>query len=63
MRKSAIVATAAALMLGMSCAAFAADTATNAAKSGGPGTHAGAQHTGSVSNTDKTMGNQNGYKN
>jgi hypothetical protein len=61
MRKTAIIA--AALMLAASSAAFAGETATNASKSGGPGTHAGAQHTGSVSNTDKTMNNQNGYKN
>jgi Spy/CpxP family protein refolding chaperone len=62
MRKMAIIATATALMFGASCAAFAADTATNASKSGGPGTHVGAQHTGSTSNNDKTMQNQNGYK-
>jgi len=62
MRKTAIIAAAAALMFGMSCAAFAADTATNASKSGGAGTHVGAQHTGSTSNTQKTMQNQNGYK-
>jgi len=62
MRKTAIVAAATALMLAASSAAFAADPASNASKSGGPGTHVGAQHTGSTSNTNKTMNNQNGYK-
>lgn len=36
--------------------------AYNAAHSGGPGTHVGAQHTGSASNTQKTIHNQNGYR-
>jgi hypothetical protein len=62
MRKTAIIAAATALMFAASSAAFAADPASNAAKSGGPGTHVGAQHTGSTSNMQKTMQNQNGYK-
>jgi hypothetical protein len=62
MRKTAIVVAATALMFAASSAAFAGSTASNAAKSGGPGTHVGAQHTGSASNTQKTMQNQNGYK-
>ncbi len=62
MRKTAIIAAATALMFAASSAAFAGDTATNASKSGGPGTHVGAQHTGSASNTQKSMQNDNGYK-
>lgn len=62
MRKTAIVVAATALMLAASSAAFAGSPASNSAKSGGPGTHVGAQHTGSMSNTQKTMKNQNGYK-
>jgi hypothetical protein len=37
--------------------------ADNAAASGGPGTHVGAQKTGSAANQQKIMKNQNGYKN
>jgi hypothetical protein len=35
--------------------------ADNAARSGGPGTHVGAQRTGTVSNGQKVIGNHNGY--
>jgi hypothetical protein len=62
MRKTAIVVAATALMFAASSAAFAGSPQSNAAKSGGPGTHVGAQHTGSSSNTQKTIQNQNGYK-
>ena len=36
-------------------------TAANAARSGGSGTHQNAQKTGSAANTQKILGNQNGY--
>ncbi len=36
--------------------------ATNAAASGGSGTHQTAQKTGSAANTQKVLGNQNGYR-
>lgn len=51
--------------------AFAASTfafaqqgnpATNAAASGGSGTHQTSQKTGSAANTQKVLGNQNGYR-
>ncbi len=38
------------------------DPSTNAAASGGSGTHKGAQKTGGAANTQKIMKNQNGYK-
>lgn len=37
------------------------NTAVNAAASGGSGTHQNAQKTGSAENTQKVLGNQNGY--
>jgi hypothetical protein len=36
--------------------------ATNAAASGGSGTHQTSQKTGSAANTQKVLGNQNGYR-
>jgi hypothetical protein len=36
--------------------------AGNAAASGGPGTHQGAEKTGSASNNQKVQKNQNGYQ-
>lgn len=36
--------------------------AANAAASGGSGTHATSQRTGSAENTQKVLGNQNGYR-
>jgi hypothetical protein len=36
--------------------------AGNAAASGGPGTHQGAEKTGSASNNQKVEKNQNGYQ-
>jgi len=62
------LAVASALILGASGLALAQNgpgtgsTSTNAAASGGPGTHQGAQKTGSASSTQKVMKNQNGYK-
>jgi hypothetical protein len=35
--------------------------ADNAAHSGGPGTHVGSERTGTVSNSQKVIGNHNGY--
>lgn len=52
------------LMIALSNGAFAqqvGNTATNASRSGGPGTHVGAERTGSASNNEKVLGNQNGY--
>ncbi len=37
------------------------NTAANAAASGGSGAHQSAQKTGSAANTQKVLGNQNGY--
>jgi hypothetical protein len=63
------LAVASALVLGASGLALAQNAPTgtgtpsdNAAASGGPGTHQGAQKTGSASGTQKVMKNQNGYK-
>jgi hypothetical protein len=39
----------------------AGSTAANAAASGGSGAHQSAQKTGSAENTQKVLGNQNGY--
>jgi Spy/CpxP family protein refolding chaperone len=55
------IAVAGALFLGASSLAMAQSTSNNAAASGGPGTHVGAQKTGSASNTQKVEKNQNGY--
>jgi hypothetical protein len=43
-------------------AEFGGNTAANAAASGGSGTHATSQKTGSAENTRKVFGNQNGYR-
>ena len=65
MTKTIIAVTIIALSIGLSNVAFAqqstGNTATNAARSGGPGTHVGAERTGSVSSNDKVLGNHNGY--
>jgi hypothetical protein len=65
MIKTTIVVTITALLIGLSNVAFAqqstGNTAANAAKSGGPGTHVGAERTGSVSSNEKVLGNHNGY--
>jgi hypothetical protein len=37
------------------------NSADNAARSGGPGTHVGPERTGTVSNNHKVLGNHNGY--
>jgi len=64
--KAGIIVTAVALVVGPSGAALAqqsstANTATNASRSGGPGTLVGAERTGSASNTEKVIGDHNGY--
>jgi hypothetical protein len=41
--------------------AASGSTATNASRSGGPGTHVGAERTGSASSNEKVLGNHNGY--
>ena len=43
--------------------AVAQQTDINAAASGGSGTHQSAQKTGSAANTQKVIGNQQGYQN
>jgi Spy/CpxP family protein refolding chaperone len=56
---------AAALAVGASSLAMAQQTRTpagNAAASGGPGTHQGAEKTGSASNKQKVEKNQDGYQ-
>jgi hypothetical protein len=66
MTKTKLAITIVALVIGLSSAAFAqqsatGNTATNASRSGGPGTHVGAERTGSASSNEKVLGNQNGY--
>jgi hypothetical protein len=65
MIKTSLVVTIIALSIGLSNVAFAqqstGNTATNAARSGGPGTHVGAERTGSMSSNEKVLGNHNGY--
>jgi hypothetical protein len=66
MIKAGLVATAVALIIAASNGAFAqqpttGNPAVNASRSGGPGTHVGAERTGSVSSNEKVLGNQNGY--
>ena len=64
------LAIASALVLGASQLAFAqagnntgnGSSENNAAMSGGPGSHQGAQKTGSASNSQKVYKNQNGYQ-
>lgn len=59
------LAVAAALVVGAASLVMAqttGDPANNAAASGGPGTHQGAEKTGSASNTQKVIKNQNGYE-
>ena len=50
------------IALAASSFAFAQQTDTNAAASGGSGTHQTAQKTGSAANTQKVLGNQQGYR-
>jgi hypothetical protein len=47
---------------GMPSYPMGGSTAANAARSGGAGTHQNAQKTGSAENTQKVLGNQNGYR-
>jgi hypothetical protein len=58
------LAVAAALMVGASSLATAqtGNTAGNAAASGGSGAHQSSQKTGSQSNTQKVLKQQNGYQ-
>ena len=53
---------AAGLAFAASTFAFAQQTNINAAASGGSGTHTTAQKTGSAANTQKVLGNQQGYR-
>ncbi len=66
MKTTIKLAMAAALLAGASSFALAqtsGSTEGNAAASGGPGTHqVGGPKTGSASNTQKVMKNQNGYQ-
>lgn len=69
MKTTIKIAMAAALLAAASSLAVAqmsgptGSTTTNAAASGGPGTHqVGGPKTGSASNTQKVMKNQNGYQ-
>ena len=66
MKTTIKLAMAAALLAGASSFAIAqtsGSTESNAAASGGPGTHqVGGPKTGSASNTQKVMKNQNGYQ-
>ena len=66
MKTTIKMAVAAALLAGASSFAMAqisGSTRRNAAASGGPGTHqVGGPKTGSASNTQKVMKNQNGYQ-
>jgi uncharacterized protein YraI len=66
MKTTIKMAMAAALLVGASSFAMAqmsGSTENNAAASGGPGTHqVGGPKTGSASNTQKVMKNQNGYQ-
>lgn len=69
MKSTIKIAIAAALVAGASSLAMAQQTTTNpdtkgnAAMSGGSGTHqSGGLKTGSQSNLQKQMGNQNGYQ-
>jgi hypothetical protein len=69
MKNTIKIALAAALVAGASSLAMAqmsgqtGNPSTNAAASGGPGTHqSGGLKTGSASNTQKVMKNQNGYQ-
>ena len=66
MIKAGLVVTAVGLIIALSNGAFAQQTTTgnpavNASRSGGPGTHVGAERTGSASNNEKVLGNHNGY--
>jgi hypothetical protein len=58
------LAITAALAVGASSFALAqqGNPASNAAASGGSGTHQSSQKTGSAANTQKVQKNQNGYK-
>jgi len=63
MKLSKTLAIAAALLMGASTFAMAqSNSSLNAKMSGGSGTHQSAQKTGSASNTQKVIKNQNGYR-
>jgi hypothetical protein len=68
MKNTIKIALAAALVAGASSLAMAqmssqtGNPSTNAAASGGPGTHAGAVKTGTASSDQKVLHNQNGYQ-
>ncbi|HEX4408680.1 MAG TPA: hypothetical protein VH206_07910 [Xanthobacteraceae bacterium] len=70
MKLAKSLAIASALVIGASSLAMAqsssgngaGSTQQNAASSGGPGTHAGSVKTGTQSNDQKVMRNQNGYQ-
>jgi len=65
MKKLTTLAIAAALLAGAPAIASAQETgnpATNAASSGGSGTHKGAMKTGTASSNQKVLKNQNGYQ-
>jgi hypothetical protein len=68
MRTTIKIAIAAALVAGASSMAMAqmsgpsGSTTGNAAASGGPGTHQGGVKTGTASNSQKVIKNQNGYQ-
>jgi hypothetical protein len=67
MIKTGLAVAVVASLLALSGGAFAqqsasGNTAINASRSGGPGTHVGAERTGSASNNEKVLGNQNGYR-
>ena len=66
MIKTALAVTVVASVIALSGGAFAqqssaGNTATNASRSGGAGTHVGAERTGSASSDEKVLGNHNGY--
>ncbi len=66
MIKAGLAITVVTLVIALSNGAFAqttnGNTAINASRSGGPGTHVGAERTGSASNNQKVLGNHNGYR-
>lgn len=63
-----IAATAAALFIGASCftvaqaQTYSGSTGTNAAASGGSGSHRDTPHTGSAETNEKILHNRNGYR-
>jgi Spy/CpxP family protein refolding chaperone len=59
---TALVVGASSLAMAQMSSGSAGSPAGNAASSGGPGTHQDSQKTGSASNTQKVIKNQNGYQ-